>query len=205
MNTFANMHRLSHALWLRGHPHLAVAVRNVSQIVHGGFIGVEAEIDPSVRFFHNGLGVVIHGTARIGAGSVVLQGVTLGVKNPLGGGVLPWWVKTRSYALARRLLVRFKWAPARWWAPARLLPAMCLMARRLSATQQGCSIEQRMREEQMMRPSNNGYGIVWPSFMWARLSNMVRLQGSGINAMDCVAAKSVPFHLCSPHRKEFFR
>lgn len=87
MNTFANMHRLSHALWLRGHPHLAVAVRNVSQIVHGGFIGVEAEIDPSVRFFHNGLGVVIHGTARIGAGSVVLQGVTLGVKNPLGGGV----------------------------------------------------------------------------------------------------------------------
>lgn len=87
-NTCLKLHTLAQKLWRSGgvcRP-FAKTVQYVAQIFLGCFIGCEAELDPTVQFVHNGLGVVIHDTASIGQGSVVCQQVTIGVPYPLGGG-----------------------------------------------------------------------------------------------------------------------
>lgn len=89
VNTFGKMHQVAHRFYDHGTAGrvIAVAIRNISQIVHGGYIGCDARIDPSVTFVHNGLGVVIHGDVVVGAKTKICQQVTLGVKE-LSGGVL---------------------------------------------------------------------------------------------------------------------
>lgn len=98
MNTFNSLHQMAHRLQQRGSlgRKVAIAIRNLNQIVHGGFIGCAAQIDPSVKFIHNGLGVVIHETCIVGAKTSIFQQVTLGVKDvreghagSRGGGLLP--------------------------------------------------------------------------------------------------------------------
>lgn len=87
MNTFNSLHQMAHRLQQRGSlgRKAAVAIRNLNQIVHGGFIGCAAQIDPSVKFIHNGLGVVIHETCVVGAGTCTFQQVTLGIKDVRSG------------------------------------------------------------------------------------------------------------------------
>lgn len=92
MNTFNRLHQAAYALNRRGcwgHK-VAVVIRNLNQIVHGGYIGCAARIDPSVRFIHNGLGVVIHDTCVVGAGTYICQGVTLGIRDVRAGGASEW-------------------------------------------------------------------------------------------------------------------
>ena len=65
---------------------LAKFIQHSGQVFLGCFIGCEAEIDPSVQFVHNGLGVVIQDTESVGPRSTICQQVTLGVPYPTGGG-----------------------------------------------------------------------------------------------------------------------
>ncbi|MDK8870815.1 serine O-acetyltransferase EpsC [Corynebacterium macclintockiae] len=70
-------HRVSHALWTRGHRGIA---RVISQITRG-LTGIEIHPGATIgrRFFiDHGMGVVIGGTAEIGDDVMLYQGVTLG-------------------------------------------------------------------------------------------------------------------------------
>lgn len=83
---------------------MAKLIQYASQVILGCFIGCEAQIDPSVTFVHNGLGVVIHDSVSIASGSSICQQVTLGVVNPLQGGEDPKLERTFLLELAQRYL-----------------------------------------------------------------------------------------------------
>lgn len=86
-NTCLKWHLKAKKLWHRGGPFRGVAkfIQHASQIFLGCFIGCESNVDPSVQFVHNGLGVVIHDTASVGPRTIICQQVTLGVPYPAGG------------------------------------------------------------------------------------------------------------------------
>lgn len=87
-NTCLRWHLAAQRLWHVGGPlrQLAKLIRYANQVVFGCFIGLDAQIDPTVHFGHNGLGTVVHESVTIGARTVIWQQVTLGLANP-GGGV----------------------------------------------------------------------------------------------------------------------
>lgn len=88
-NTCLGWHLASQRLWRRGAlcRKAAKLIQHAGQVLLGCFIGCEADIEPTVQFVHNGLGVVIHDTASVGARTIICQQVTLGVPYPSGGGV----------------------------------------------------------------------------------------------------------------------
>jgi serine O-acetyltransferase len=78
------MHRIAHALYLRGHRFAARLVSQISRFLTG------IEIHPGARigrglFIDHGMGVVIGETTEIGDDVTVYQGVTLGGTGKQGG------------------------------------------------------------------------------------------------------------------------
>ncbi|MEU2439772.1 serine O-acetyltransferase EpsC [Streptomyces rubradiris] len=87
-------HRLSHALYVRGHRHLARLLAYMARAVTGGI-----EIHPGARlgrrvFIDHGAAVVIGETAEVGDDVTIFHQVTL--------GSVGWWRDGRRAAGARR-------------------------------------------------------------------------------------------------------
>lgn len=67
---------------------LAVMVYKYMRFCYSCIIPYTCEIDPSVHFAHNGLGVVINSSSKIGKNCVIYQNVTIGNRNSSRGPVL---------------------------------------------------------------------------------------------------------------------
>lgn len=68
---------------------LAKMMYYFNRIVFAADIPYTAKIDPSVDFMHNGLGVVVHRDATIGADSTLYQNVTIGGNGSKGKNGVP--------------------------------------------------------------------------------------------------------------------
>lgn len=77
-NWSGKIFNLSRSLHLKGVPLLPKLLWMANRVVFSCDLPYTADIDPSVTFAHNGLGVVINGKCRIGANTLILQNVTLG-------------------------------------------------------------------------------------------------------------------------------
>ncbi|PZX05949.1 serine O-acetyltransferase [Psychrobacillus insolitus] len=78
MSAVMKCYRLSRKLYLRKVPFLPRITQTVMRILFSCDIPFTSDIHPSVKFGHNGLGVVVHPNSKIGEGSLIMQGVTLG-------------------------------------------------------------------------------------------------------------------------------
>lgn len=72
----------------RGHPRLAGSIRGVMVVLFSLDVGAGARIGPGLRLEHP-TGVVIGPEVVIGSNVMILQGVTLGVRDPRAVGRLP--------------------------------------------------------------------------------------------------------------------
>ena len=75
------LHRIAHWFKARGVPALGPAVARLNQFLTGVEIGPGAVIGPGLRISH-GHGIVVGGYARVGAGAMLLHGVTIGSPDP---------------------------------------------------------------------------------------------------------------------------
>lgn len=74
---------------------LAKAVRALNLVLFSCDLGHAEHIDPTVEFWHSGIGCVIHDDAVIGRGCVIYQNVTIGANwsnwnTCSGGGSCAW-------------------------------------------------------------------------------------------------------------------
>jgi serine O-acetyltransferase len=75
------LHRVAHWFKRRGIPLFGPLFARLNLLLTGVDIGPGAEIGPGLRIAH-GTGLVIGGYARIGAGALLLHGVTIGSPHP---------------------------------------------------------------------------------------------------------------------------
>lgn len=75
-----NLVLLAKKCWLNKKGGYAQALKNINRIIFACDISYKAEIDSSVRFPHQGLGVVIGDGCIIGRNTVIRQNVTIGGK-----------------------------------------------------------------------------------------------------------------------------
>lgn len=75
------LYRLAHWFKRRGIPFFGPLVARINLFLTGVDIGPGAEIGPGLRISH-GTGLVIGGYAKIGAGALLLHGVTIGSPHP---------------------------------------------------------------------------------------------------------------------------
>jgi serine O-acetyltransferase len=71
-------HSLSRGLYLKNIPLIPHLLQKISRIIFSCDIPYVADIHHTVRFGHNGLGVVIHPKTSIGKNSLIMHNVTLG-------------------------------------------------------------------------------------------------------------------------------
>lgn len=72
------LHRVAHRLQRAGIPAAPRALRTLSQLLFGSYIGTEAEIGEGTELAYGGLGVVIHPASRLGRNVLVGPHVTVG-------------------------------------------------------------------------------------------------------------------------------
>lgn len=75
-------------LMARRHPQIGGIICRLNRLLNSCDIPRTADIDESVVFFHNGLGCVIHERAVIGANTAIYQNVTIGGRGRLGCPVI---------------------------------------------------------------------------------------------------------------------
>jgi serine O-acetyltransferase len=73
-----SLHRIAHRLHHAGVPLAPRALRRLTQLIFGSYIGTEAEIGEGTELAYGGLGIVIHPSARLGRHVLVGPHVTLG-------------------------------------------------------------------------------------------------------------------------------
>jgi serine O-acetyltransferase len=79
------IHRIAHALWRWRIPLLPKFLKIVNRIVFGVVLPPSVFVGKGVLFSYQGLGTVIHKSARIEDGAVVSTGVTIGGRSGLVG------------------------------------------------------------------------------------------------------------------------
>lgn len=78
MNKAGQVYWLSRILYLKSIPLLPKLLWILNRVIFACDIPYKADIDKSVVFSHNALGVVINPKSKIGKNSLILQHVTLG-------------------------------------------------------------------------------------------------------------------------------
>lgn len=78
MHAVVRLYYLSRWCYLKKIPFLPQLIHYFIRIVFACDVKYTADIGENVGFFHNGLGVVIHKHAKIGAGTCLYQNVTIG-------------------------------------------------------------------------------------------------------------------------------
>ncbi|MFE0507499.1 serine O-acetyltransferase [Peribacillus butanolivorans] len=73
-----NIYILSRQLYLKKVPFLPKILTGINRVVFACELHFKADIDKTVRFPHDGLGVVIHEKAKVGKDTKILQHVTIG-------------------------------------------------------------------------------------------------------------------------------
>lgn len=81
-------YRAMRKCYLRGLPLLPRVLHHVIRVVYSCELPMSCRLAEDVFLGHNGLGVVIHGDTRVGAGSRIYQNVTLGGRNGQGGPII---------------------------------------------------------------------------------------------------------------------
>jgi len=74
------LYRYAHAFYVAGFRNVSAFIHFISRVLYAVDIHPAAEIEPGVVIDH-GMGVVIGSTAKVGSGTVIYHGVTLGAKN----------------------------------------------------------------------------------------------------------------------------
>lgn len=80
------LHRLGNALHRCGVPLLPRLVTGIIRVCFACYLPSSAKLGRGVQLGYWGLGVVIHGAAEVGEGTLIRQNVTLGTRHK-GGGV----------------------------------------------------------------------------------------------------------------------
>lgn len=77
---------LSIGYWAYMHkvPFICGLINKLTRFIYGGDIPCQLNIPKSVKFTHNGLGVTINGSSKIGENVIIHQNVTIGKKTPTG-------------------------------------------------------------------------------------------------------------------------
>ncbi len=78
------LYRYAHAFYKSGFINVASFLHLINRIVYAVDIHPAAEIEPGVVIDH-GIGIVIGSTAKVGSGSIIYHGVTLGAKEICSG------------------------------------------------------------------------------------------------------------------------
>lgn len=81
------LYRFGNFLHRKSVPILPKVVTYVNRLVFGCYLPATAELGRGVALGYWGIGVVVHGRAVIGAGTLVRQNVTIGTKHK--GGAVP--------------------------------------------------------------------------------------------------------------------
>ena len=79
------IHRIAHTLWRWRIPLLPKLLKVVNRIVFGVVLPPSVSVGKGVLLSYQGLGTVIHKSARIEEGAVVSTGVTIGGRSGLAG------------------------------------------------------------------------------------------------------------------------
>jgi serine O-acetyltransferase len=77
-NIVGKIFNLSRSLHLKKIPLIPKFLWTINRILFSCDLPFKADVDETVYFVHNGLGVVIHDNCKIGKGTQVLQHVTIG-------------------------------------------------------------------------------------------------------------------------------
>jgi serine O-acetyltransferase len=78
-------HRIAHGLQLRGLTRVARVMTRLQLHLFSSHIAPEAQIGPGCELGYGGIGVVIHGKARVGKDVLVSPGVVIGGRSGLSG------------------------------------------------------------------------------------------------------------------------
>jgi serine O-acetyltransferase len=79
------IHRLAHWLWRMHIPLLPKLLKIVNRIVFSVVLPPSVQVGKGVLFSYQGLGTVVHKSAKIGDGAIISTGVTIGGRSGLQG------------------------------------------------------------------------------------------------------------------------
>lgn len=81
-------YRIGRYLYQKNIPLLPKIFKKINRILYGCELPYTCELSHNVLFVHGGLGVVIHGNAKVGKGSKIYQNVTIGGRNGRGAPII---------------------------------------------------------------------------------------------------------------------
>lgn len=87
-STAFRIRRWSYKAYKKHIPVLPRLLKRINRILFACEIPPSAELEEGCSLVHNGLGVVIHGQAVVGAGTRILQNVTIGGRGGCGALVI---------------------------------------------------------------------------------------------------------------------
>lgn len=88
MNKIIKLYKRSRKFYLKKILFLAVIIKKYIRFVYSCEIPFTADISDTVVFAHNGLGVVINSSTKIGDNTIIYQNVTLGNRNSSKGPII---------------------------------------------------------------------------------------------------------------------
>lgn len=81
--------RISHSCYKKFGGGIAQLFKNLNRVIYACDIAYQVEIDKTVKFPHQGLGVVVHPRTKIGKNCTIFQNVTFGAKHDGRDGGAP--------------------------------------------------------------------------------------------------------------------